>query len=203
VPTDPYGQGVTWFDYTDKPDLKVMGDGIALPLAQRSNLVFQNASERDATIETPMFGMRAALKDEQIETWFDGGTWSVVASGSRVWTSPALSSGYSGNGDDNGTPQYRLVNLFGDLTVMWRGGINVTYSGGLPVNSGNFLQTALPATVRPTSRRTVTAACSAVASDSLSVKLDFSSGGTVQIVTQGGVQPPWVSLNNIMYSLGQ
>lgn len=201
MPTDPYGQGVTWLDYGDKPDLKVMGDGIALPLAQRSNLVFQNASERDATITAPIFGMRAALRDEKIETWFDGTSWSVVASGSQVWTSPALATGYGTNGNSNGTPQYRLVNLFGDLTVMWRGGINVTYSGGLPVNSGDFLQSALPSGLRPTSRRTVTAACSAVASDSLSVKIDFQSDGTAQIITQGGVQPPWVSLNNIMYSL--
>lgn len=201
MPTDPYGQGVTWLDYTVKPDLKVMGDGIALPLSQRANNVYQNATTRDATITAPVFGMEAALADEGIKTWFDGTSWSVIASGSEIWTSPALASGYTGDGNSNGTPQYRLVNLFGDDTVMWRGGINVPYSGGLPTHGGDFLNAALPTGLRPTSRRTVTAACSAVASDSLSVKIDFVSDGTVQIVTQGGVAPPWISLNNIQYSL--
>jgi hypothetical protein len=201
VPTDPYGQGITWLDYTDKPDLVVMGAGIAQPLTQRSNMVFQNASTRDATITAPIEGMEAWLLDQGIKTVFDGTSWSTMAAGSQVWTTPALASGYSNSGNSNGNAAYRLVNLFGDMTVMWRGGINVPYSGGSPTHGGNFLSAAIPSPSRPATKRTVTAACSAVASDSLSVKIDFNSDGTVQIVTQGGVQPPWVSLNNIMYSL--
>ncbi|MGQ4513706.1 hypothetical protein [Streptomyces sp. DW26H14] len=199
--TDPYGQGVTWLDYGDKPDLKVMGDSIAIPLAQRSNMIFQNATARDATIETPIAGMEAWLLDQMIKTVYDGGTWAVMSAGSQLWTSPALASGYTNNSNDNGTVQYRIINEFGSLSVMWRGGVGVPYSGGSPTHTGNFLNAAMPTAARPTSRRTVTAACSAVSSDSLSVKIDFNSDGTVQIVTQGGVQPPWVSLNNIRYSL--
>lgn len=202
MPNDPYGQGVSWLDYTDSPNLKIMGDNIALPLTGKSNMTFQNATTRDATIASPIFGMEAALIDEGIKTWYDGTSWSVIASGSQNWITPTLASGYSGNGNFNGNVQYRIVNLFGDPTMMWRGGINVPYSGGLPTNGGNFLNAALPTEARPeTPLRTVTAACSAVASDSLSVKIDFKSDGTVQIVTQGGVQPPWVSLSNITYSL--
>jgi hypothetical protein len=202
VPTiDAYGQGFTALDYGDVPDLKVMGDGL-LKLAGQSVMRFATASARNATLTAPVAGMTAWLNSEKLLTVYDGTAWVAVASGTQAWTTPALASGYTGNGNSNGTPQYRLVNLFGESVVMWKGGLNVTYSGGTPVNSGNFISGGtLPTAVRPTARRTVTAACSAVSSDSLSVKIDFQTDGTVGIVTQGGVTPPWVSLNNIMYSL--
>ncbi|WP_405944763.1 hypothetical protein [Streptomyces sp. NBC_00932] len=198
---DAYGQTVTIAELTDAPNANALAAGIVTPLVPRSNMRFASASARNATITSPVAGMRAFLIDTKLDTLYDGTAWVVAASGTSAWTTPTLASGYTGNGNSNGTPQYRLVNLFGELTVMWKGGINVTYSGGLPANGGNFLSVALPTALRPTAKRTVTAACSAVSSDSLSVKLDFNTTGTTSIVTQGGVTPPWISLNNIMYSL--
>lgn len=199
--TDSFGQGFTALDYGDVPDLKVMGDGL-LKIVGQTVMHFATASARNASLSPPVAGMAAWLNAEKLLTVYDGTAWVAVAAGTQSWTTPSLASGYTGNGNSNGTPQYRLVNLFGEQVVMWKGGLNVTYSGGTPVNSGNFIAGGtLPAAVRPTARRTVTAACSAVSSDSLSVKIDFQTDGTTSIVTQGGVTPPWVSLNNIMYSL--
>lgn len=199
--TDQWGQGIDTLDYTDKPDLVVLGETLRDGLTQRAVMRFADATTRDATITSPVAGMIAWLTATKVWTGFDGTSWVALAAGTQAWTTPTLATGYSNNINSNGNVQYRLVNLFGDPVVMWRGGLGVTYSGGVPVNSGNFLHDALPSTVRPATKRTVTAACSAVSSESLSVKIDFNADGNLGIVTQSGVQPPWVSLNNVMYSL--
>lgn len=198
---DAYGQTVSITELTDAPNANSLAAGIVTPLVPRSVMRFASASTRNATITSPTGGMVAYLIDTSLFTGYDGTSWVVLAAGTQAWTTPALRSGYTGNGNSNGTPQYRVVNLFGEQVVMWKGGLNVPYSGGSPTSSGNFLNAALPSGARPTALRTVTAACSAVSSDSLSVKVDFKADGTVAIVTQAGVQPPWVSLNNITYSL--
>lgn len=198
--TDVYGQGITYLDYTDKPDLTVLGRNLTDGLTQRSILRFADATTRDADIDTPVAGMIAWLTSEKIFTGFDGSSWVALAAGTQAWTTPTLATGYTADGNSNGTPKYRIVNLFGDQVVMWKGGLNVTYSGGTPANSGMFLNAAVPSGARPVSRRTVTAACSAVTSSTLSVKIDFNSDGTMALVNNGQ-SPPWVSLNNIMYSL--
>ena len=117
------------------------------------------------------------------------------------WTTPALATGYTGDGNSNGTPQYRILTIAGATFVQWRGGLNVTYTSVSPNNGGNFLTVALPTTARPTSRRTMTVACSAASSSSLSVKIDFNTDGTTTIVVMTGVTPPWVSLNGVLYSI--
>jgi hypothetical protein len=198
---DSYGQGINLASLTDAPDLPRAVRDLADGLIPRSAMRFASAATRNATITAPQEGMLAWLQDTNLLTLYDGTQWMVLAAGAQAWTTPTLASGYGHNGNANGNIQYRLVNLFGEATVMWRGGMTVTYSSDSPVNGGNFLSTALPAAVRPTSLRTVTAACSAVSSESLSVKVDFQPDGGVRIVTQGGVTPPWVSLNNVMYSL--
>lgn len=117
------------------------------------------------------------------------------------WTTPAMATGYTSDGNGNGIPQYRVINLLGTKFVQWRGGIGVTYSGGSPVNSGMPFSAAVNSLAMPTSTRTATAACSATSSTSLSVKVDFTTSGGVTVITSTGVQPPWVSLNDIMYSV--
>lgn len=200
--TDPYGQGIDTLDYTDKPDLVVLGETLRDGLTARSAMRFSSATVRDATITSPVAGMLAYLEDLHTWTGYDGGAWVALAAGTQSWTTPTLATGYTGNGNSNGTPQYRIVNLFGDAVVMWRGGLNVTYSGGLPAHGQDFLAGALPSAARPQTLRTVAAACSSVDSVSLSVKIDFKTDGTTQITTDTeGVTPPWVSLNGIMYSL--
>ncbi|MCI3246298.1 hypothetical protein [Streptomyces spinosisporus] len=116
------------------------------------------------------------------------------------WTSPALASGYTGDGNSNGTPQYRVINVLGTQFVQWRGGINATYSGSSPVNGGMPFSANLPASARPASRRSMSCACSAASSTSLSIKIDFNTDGSLQIVGGTGITPPWIAMN-LMYSL--
>lgn len=199
--TDPYGQGVEWLDHSDQPDLRVMGDGIALPLAARANLRFASASARDATITSPEPGMEAWLDDVKYKTIYDGTSWVVAAAGTSSWTTLPLTTGYTHNGNNNGTAQYRLVNMFGEASVMMRGGINLSYSGGTLVNTGNILSTLLPAAARPGTLRSVNAACSFSSSDVSSLKLDAQTGGQLRLIGKSGSTPPWVSLNGVIYSL--
>lgn len=199
--TDAYGQSIVITAPTDAPDIPATAQNLAAGLVPRSVMRFASASTRNSTLATPVAGMVAFLIDTKLFTGYDGTAWVVLAAGTSVWTTPTLRTGYTGDGNSNGIPQYRIVNLFGELTVMWKGGVNVTYSGGSPVGGGNFLNAALPTGARPTSLRTITAACSANSSTSLSLKIDFAADGTTQIVAQTGVNPPWVSLNNVMYSL--
>lgn len=205
MPTpDAYGQNIGLWQMTDPPSIPEAISLLAGGLLPRSVLRFASASQRGATLvgaQAPVEGMLAWLQDTNLLTLYDGAQWTVLAAGAQTWTSPALASGYGNNGNSNGTIGYRLVNLFGEPTVMWRGGLLPSYSGGLPANSGMFLSAALPVAMRPTSLRTVTAACSGLTSTSLSVKVDFRPTGVVEIVTETGVTPPWISLNNVMYSL--
>lgn len=201
--TDSYGQGIGIWQMTDAPSIPDAIKAVADGLIPRSILRFASASERGATVTAPVEGMMAWLQDQNLLTLYDGTTWVVVAAGTQAWTAPALATGYSNNGNTNGTVRWRKVNLFGETAIMWSGGLGVTYVGGgsQPVNNGMFLSTAMPSGARPTSRRTVSAACSGINSDQLSMKVDFNTDGTVQIVAKGGAEPPWISLNNIMYTL--
>lgn len=199
--TDSYGQGVSYPTLTDKPNAQTLGQGIVDAVVPKLAMRFASATVRGATISAPKAGMVSWLIAEKRFEVYDGSGWTVVSAGAQPWRTPTLRSGYSADGNDNGVPQYRIINEFGEQTVVWKGGLNVPYTGGAPNSGGNFLSASLPAAARPGSRRTVTAACSAVSSDSLSVKIDFNTDGGVAIVTQTGVQPPWVSLNNIRYSL--
>lgn len=140
---------------------------------------------------------RSAANTLKTDDDFTANNLSVVID----WTTPALFTGYTGNGNNNGTVQYRVINFLGTKFVQWRGGLNVTYSGSSPVNGGNFLNAVLPASAIPSGTRSTSVACSASASTSLSVKIDFVSDGTTAIVVQTGVTPPWLSLNDVIYPI--
>lgn len=116
------------------------------------------------------------------------------------WTTPALASGYSGNGNSNGTVQYRVLNLLGTRVVQWRGGLGLTYSGGVLANAGSPFASALPTIARPASRRTVTAAASLATSTKPSMRIDFETDGAVNLGSTTDT-PPWISLNGVTYSL--
>lgn len=206
--SDTFGQGFTALDYGDSPDLKKMGEGLLL-LAGQSVMRFSSASARNGTLSSPTAGMVAWLTGEKLLTVYDGTAWVAVAAGTQSWTTVSLASGFSHDGNSNGSLQYRVVNLFGEQTLMLRGGVGVTYSGSPSViaNSGVVTGTALPAAARPTSLRTVTGACSTTSSDNLSVKIDILSTGHIQIVgttsatAKPKIQPPWVSFNGCFCSL--
>jgi hypothetical protein len=119
------------------------------------------------------------------------------------WTNISLVSGFTNNGNNNGTTQFQVVDEYGSRKVNFQGGINITYPSSTIANGGTF--TTLASIARPTnaSLRTLTAACSLASSTFDSLKIDVSSSGAVSIVGTNTttIQPPWVSLNGLSYYL--
>lgn len=145
---------------------------------------------------------------------WNGSSWDTYQKVSTVaWNTPTLATGYAHDGNSNGNVQYRKITVNGQDFLEWRGGLGITYSSNALQNSGNFLNNANPlaAGFRPASTRSMTAACSAASSSSLSLKLDFKNDGTTNIVgctTASSdtyatpiIRPPWVSLNGLRYPL--
>ncbi|MEU2724084.1 hypothetical protein [Streptomyces smyrnaeus] len=206
MPTDDYGQGVPWLENSDKPDLRAGTKGLADALTPRSVMRFSTAAERNSTLTSPVAGMVAWLSTEKLFTGYDGTAWVVLAAGSSSWTTISLASGYSSSSANNnaqGVPQYRLVNFFGEVSLMFRGGVGITYSGGAAPNNSQINATALPVNARPSTKRTITCACSVVNTTLSSVKLDINSDGTLVLIGIGSSSenPPWVSFNGTFCSL--
>jgi hypothetical protein len=203
--TDSYGQGITALDYGDVPDLKVMGDGL-LKMVGQSVMRFATASARNATLSAPIAGMTAWLNSERQLTIYDGTAWVAIASGTQAWTTVPLVAGYSHNGNSNGNFQYRVVNLFGEATIMFRGAVGVTYSGTTIPNGGILNSSALPTAARPTALRTVVIPCSDASSARITLKLDVQTDGYLRVVgtgpqPEGTVTPPWIGFNGTFVSL--
>lgn len=204
--TDDYGQDVPWLDNGDTPDLRVGTKGLADALTPLSNMRFDTAAERNATITSPQEGMEAWLRTENLKTVYDGTGWAVVAAGTQSWTTVSLASGWAHNGNDNGTFQYRVINLWGEPSIMFQGAVSVTYSGNNPPNSGVLNTTALPVAGRPTSLRTIVVPCSDVSSVRITLKLDIQPDGFLKIYgagigTDGTSKPPWIGFNGCFCSL--
>lgn len=203
--TDSYGQNVPYPTLSDTPNAQTMGQGIVENIVPKIVMVFSSAVVRGATIATPQAGMVTYLKDVARLEVFDGDAWVTVAAGTSTWQTISLASGYGHDGNSNGTVQYRVVNLFGEQTIMFRGGLNVPYtgSGGTIANGGTFNAVALPVEARPSNRRTIAVSCSVASSTRATIKLDINTNGTLDIVGTNGsdTKPPWVSLNGTFASL--
>ena len=202
--TDSYGQNVPYPTLTDKPNAQTLGQGIVEGIVPKSVMTFASATVRGATISSPKAGMVSWLQDTKLLEVYDGASWSTVGSGSSIWKKLTLVTKYTHGGNDNGDAEYRVVNLFGERTIMFRGGIAIDYAGSTSApNSGIFA--TLPTDVRPSHLRTVTVACSiAGKSDRTAVKLDIRSDtGALQFVGVNGAgnNPSWVSLNGTFCSL--
>lgn len=207
--TDAYGQGIPIASPTDPPDIPAAVQAVVSGLTPRGIMRYTSASARNAALPQPVGGMAAFLAAEKLLTMYDGTAWVVIAAGSSTWSTISMASGYSHDGNTNGAAQYRIVNLAGELSVMLQGGIGVTYSGSPSnINNGGVLNSVpLPSAARPGGLRTVPAACSQVNSFSNSVKLDAQPDGYLRIVgttpsnATNRIQPTWVSLNGLFYSL--
>lgn len=161
------------------------------------------------TYQAPAVGDQVLLVQSGAGSWWAAGRTSSGAD--TAWTDVSLVSGFSHNGNSNGNVQFRVVVTAGTRMMQWRGGVGITYTSNTIPNSGNILTAPLGASFRPAGRRSITAACSAGSSSSLSLKIDFQMDGTVQIVgtttattdtySTPIIRPPWVSFNNIQYSL--
>jgi len=203
--TDSFGQGFQGLDYGDVPDLKVLSQNL-LGIVGQAMMRFTSASARNATITNPQPGMIAWLIAEKQLTVYDGFAWVVVAAGTQSWTTIGLVSGYGHNGNSNGTFQYRLVNLFGEMALFFRGGINVTYTNNALPNGGILNSSPLPSGARPTTLRTITVPCSDASSVRVTLKLDVQADGYLKIVgagkqSEGIVNPPWIAFNGCFVSL--
>ncbi|MFF0777101.1 hypothetical protein [Streptomyces sp. NPDC003720] len=166
-------------------------------------------ARRLESYQAPAVGDQILLVQSGTGNWWAAGR--ISGGNDTPWTTATLATGYAHDGNSNGTVQYRVVVINGTRMMQWRGGIGITYSGTTTPNGGLILAAALGASLRPASRRTAPAACSAASSSSLALKADFQTDGTVQIVgtttastdtyTTPIIRPPWVSLNSIQYSL--
>jgi len=83
--TDSYGQSVPYLDYTDKPDLTVLGSGIVGALTPRSVMRFADATSRGTTITAPVAGMVTWLTSVGRLEVYEGSAW-VPIEGPQVQT---------------------------------------------------------------------------------------------------------------------
>jgi hypothetical protein len=126
--TDAYGQSVPYLDYTDKPDLFVLGKGLTDGLTPRSVMRFANATVRASTITSPVAGMITWLADVQRLDIHDGSAW-VPVEGPQVQTYNA-----SANLTSSATV-YSALNLGGQVSGnyagMWSSGNPTRLTGPL------------------------------------------------------------------------
>ncbi|WHM30171.1 hypothetical protein OH540_09065 [Streptomyces sp. BPPL-273] len=202
---DKWGQSIGLWQMTDAPSIpdaiKLIADGV-IP---RGVLRFASASARGATMtgdQAPVDGMLTWLADVgRLELRVDG-VWVVVSVGNRAWTTIGLASGWSQNGNSQGTFQYRVVNFAGEDTIMFRGGIGrSSYPGSIP-GSFTINASALPAAARPATLRTIVVPCSDVSSDRITLKLDITTGGQLTLYgISNTAKPPWIGFNGCFASL--
>ncbi|MGW5173103.1 hypothetical protein ACWERY_01895 [Streptomyces sp. NPDC004082] len=161
------------------------------------------------TYANPAVGDVIRIDQASNGNWLAVGRMATIAD--QLWTQPSLATGFTHDGNSNGNVQYRMVIIAGTRIMEWRGGLGITYSSNSIQNSGDCLASALPAALRPSSLRSLTAACSASSSSSLSLKIDARTDGQLRVVgtttaatdTYAApiIRPPWVSLNGLRYSL--
>ncbi|NED31128.1 hypothetical protein [Streptomyces sp. SID8499] len=206
MPTaDKYGQSIGLWQMTDAPSIPDAIAAIAAGVIPRAVLRFASASARGATLVgdyAPVDGMLTWLDDVKRLELRVSGAWSVVAVGNRAWTTIGLASGWSHNGNDNGDLQYRIVNLFGEDTIMFRGSIaRTTWPTSVP-QWWVLTSTPLPAAARPTTKRTFLVSCSDTNSDRIALKVDYGADGVISLWGTGAsAKPPWVSFNGTFVSL--
>jgi hypothetical protein len=203
--TDAYGQSISLASLTDAPDLPKAIADLAAGVIPRGILRFASASARGATLvgtQAPVEGMLTWLQDVDRLDLYDGTAWVTVSVASRTWTTINLASGWAQNGNSQGSFQYRIVNFAGDDTIMFRGGISrSSYPSSMP-DHFTLNSTLLPASARPSTLRTIVVPCSDVASDRITLKLDITTGGQLDLYgTTATAKPPWIGFNGCSASL--
>lgn len=203
--TDDYGQGVGIASLTDAPDANKLAKDIANAIVQRSVLRFASASTRGASLvgaAAPVEGMLTWLQDVNRLDLYDGSAWVAVSTGSSAWTTIGLESGFTQNGNSNGTLQYRLLNISGEESLQLRGAVNRTSYPSSPPSTYVVNSTALPSAVRPSTLRSVLIPCSDTNSERIALKLDVRTDGYLEALGfSTTVKPPWIGFNGVIVSL--
>jgi hypothetical protein len=203
--TDSYGQDISLWSLPDAPDIPAAIKALADGVIPRGILRFASASTRGATLIgsfAPVEGMLTWLQDvNRLDLW-DGTMWVAVSVGSSAWTTISLASGFTQNGNSNGTLQYRLLNISGEESLQFRGAVARASWPGTPAGAYVINSTALPTAVRPQTLRTVLIPCSDISSDRIALKLDVQTDGYLQVFGTGStVKPPWIGFNGVTVSL--
>ena len=203
--SDSYGQGIGLWAMTDAPSIPDAIATFAKGALPRLRLTFASASARGATLvgaSAPVPGMMTWLTDAQRLDIWDGTGWVTVSVGNRSWTTISLASGWSQNGNSQGSLQYRIVNFAGEDTIMFRGGISrSSYPSSMPAFF-TLNATALPTSARPSTLRTIVVPCSDVSSDRITLKLDIQTDGWLNLYgASSTAKPPWVGFNGCFASL--
>jgi hypothetical protein len=200
--TDDYGQGVSIASLTDAPDAGKLAKDIANAIVQRGVMRFTSASSRGATLTSPVEGMMAWLQDINRLDLYDGSSWVAVSTGTSSWTTITPASPWTQNGNNQGNLQYRLLNISGEESIQFRGGLARSSYPTTPSNSYVINQTALPSVVRPSTLRTVLIPCSDTNSDRISLKLDIKTDGYLEVFGfASSIKPPWIGFNGVIASL--
>jgi hypothetical protein len=202
--TDDYGQGITLMGLTDSPSIPKAIADLAAGVIPRGVMRFASASTRGATLVgsfAPVEGMLSYLQDVDRLDLYTGATWLAVSTGVSSWTTINPAATLSQNGNSNGTFQYRLLNISGEESIQFRGGLARSYSG-TPAGSIVVNTTALPSAVRPSTLRTVLVPCSDTSSDRIALKMDVRTDGYLEVFGfSSSVKPPWIGFNGVLVSL--
>jgi hypothetical protein len=200
--TDGYGQNIQLASLTDAPDLAKAIRDLADGVIPRGVLRFGSASARGATLTSPTEGMLTWLQDiNRLDLW-DGTAWVAVSVGRSSWTTITPESGWTQNGNNNGTLQYRLLNISGEESLQFRGALARASYPSSPPTSYVVNNEALPSSVRPATLRTVLIPCSDVSSDRIALKLDVRVDGYLEVFGfSSTTKPPWIGFNGVTVSL--
>ncbi|MGW4493734.1 hypothetical protein [Streptomyces sp. NPDC004376] len=202
---DVYGQSIGLWAQTDPPDIPGAIALFAKGILPRLRLTFASASARGATLvgdAAPTPGMMTWLSDVgRLDIW-DGSAWVAVSTGASAWKTITPASPWTQNGNNNGTWQYRLLNISGEESLQFRGGLARSSYPSSPSSSYVVNNAALPTAVRPGTPRTVLMPCSDVSSDRIALKMDVRTDGYLEVFGFGStVKPPWIGFNGITVSL--
>ncbi|MFJ9408583.1 hypothetical protein [Streptomyces sp. NPDC101393] len=199
--TDSKGQNVPFPVLTDKPNARSFGENMVEALAGQLVMRFPSRSVRGATLTTPEAGMMSWIDDLALMEMYDGDNWTAVASGQTVWTDFPLAAPWTDGANSNGDFQYRVVNLFGQDTIMFRGAISRTWPTN-PVEPYVLTSSPLPVGARPVTLRTISVPCSDAGSDRISLKIDLRTNGEVALYgVSSTARPAWVGFNGTFVSL--
>lgn len=200
--TDSYGQGINLASLTDAPDIPKAIADLANGVIPKLVMPFASASTRGATL-TPVAGMVTWLKDVNRLEVYDGTAWVSFAFGTNTWKSVNLASGWTNNGNAQGDFQYRVVNLFGQSSIFFRGGISrASYPASIP-SYFELNTSALPADAQPLSLRTISVPCSDAGSTRITMKLDLTTTGYLRVygISRPSDLPQWIGFNGCFTSL--
>jgi hypothetical protein len=199
---DDYGQGINIASLTDAPDAGKLAKDLANALAQRGVMRFASATARGATITSPVQGMLTWLKDIDRLDLYDGSTWVAVSVGQSTWKTITPASPWTQNGNSQGNLQYRILNISGEDSIQFRGGLGRSSYPSSPASSYVINNTNLPSAARPTTLRTVLIPCSDTSSDRIALKLDIKTNGDLEVFGfSSSVKPPWIGFNGVVASL--